>query len=204
MEIVVTNDSKVLQQTRAATIDHVPVSPDDAAATARGSRRRSPNREISARTPDGWAVSDDARIALEKCELFQDVSGPRLMEVAALVEESSLQPDEKLLHEGEPARYLFVIVEGRGIAHLKLDQGWISLGLVGPGEVAGWSSLIDGQLYPATVKVMTPMRVARIETRGLMLLMNLEPEIGYPIHKRLSSIFYRQYQAALAALQTSV
>ena len=184
-----TTDNKVLQQTHAATIDHVPVSPIG---------------EISARTSDRRAVSDDARIALEKCELFQDVSGPHLMEVAALVEESSLQPDEKLLHEGEPGRYLFVIVEGRGIAHLKLDQGWISLGLVGPGEVAGWSSLIDGQLYPATVKVMTPMRVARIETRGLMLLMNLEPEIGYPIHKRLSSIFYRQYQAALAALQTSV
>ena len=199
-----TTDNKVLQQTRAATIDHVPVSPDDAEATARGSRRRSLLGKTSVRTADRRAVSDDARTALEKCELFQDVSGPRLMEVAALVEESSLQPDEKLLHEGEPARYLFVIVEGRGIAHLKLDQGWISLGLVGPGEVAGWSSLIDGQLYPATVKVMTPMRVARIETRGLMLLMNLEPEIGYPIHKRLSSIFYRQYQAALAALQTSV
>ena len=199
-----TTDSKVLQQTSAATIDHVPVSQDDPVATAGGSRRLSPIREISVRTPNRWAVSDDARVALEKCELFQDVSGPRLMEVAALVEESSLQPDERLLHEGESARYLFVIVEGRGIAHLKLDQGWISLGLVGPGEVAGWSSLIDGQLYPATVKVMTPMRVARIETRGLMLLMSLEPEIGYPIHKRLSSIFYRQYQAALAALQTTV
>ena len=199
-----TTDGKVLQQAHAATIDHVPVSPDDAGASARGTRRRSPTREHSARTPNRPTVSDDARIALEKCELFQDISGPRLMEVAALVEESSLLPDEKLLHEGEPARYLFVIVEGRGIAHLKLDRGWISLGLVGPGEVAGWSSLIDGQVYPATVKVMTPMRVARIETRGLMLLMNLEPEIGYPIHKRLSSIFYRQYQAALAALQTSV
>ncbi len=199
-----TTDNKVLQQTSAATIDHAPVSPDDAAATAGGIRRRSSTRESSARTPDRRAVSDDARIALEKCELFQDLSGPRLMEVAALVEERSLQPDEKLLHEGETARYLFVIVEGRGIAHLKLDQGWISLGLVGPGEVAGWSSLIDGQLYPATIKVMTPMRVARIETRGLMLLMSLEPEIGYPIHKRLSSIFYRQYQAALAALQTTV
>ena len=199
-----TTDSKVLKQAHAATIDYVPASPDDSVAIARRGGRQSLIREHPARMPNRWAVSDDARGALEKCELFQDISGPRLMEVAALVEESSLLPDEKLLHEGEPARYLFVIVEGRGIAHLKMDRGWISLGLVGPGEIAGWSSFIDGQVYPATVKVMTPMRVARIGTRGLILLMNLEPEIGYPIHKRLSSIFYRQYQAALAALQSSV
>ena len=151
-----------------------------------------------------WVVSDQTRMALEKCDLFQDIDRPHLMEVAALVEECSLQPDDKLLHEGEAARYIFVVVEGRGIAQLKLDRGWVSLGLVGPGEVAGWSSLVDGQLYPASIKALTPMKVARIETNGLMLLMNLEPEIGYPVHRRLSSIFYRQYRSALNALQSSV
>ena len=73
----------------------------------------------------------------EKCELMQEISIPRLMEVAAPVDQSSLLPDEKLLHEDEPARYLFVIVAERGVAHLKLDRGWISQGLVGPGEVTG-------------------------------------------------------------------
>jgi CRP/FNR family cyclic AMP-dependent transcriptional regulator len=192
-----------------------------AAAAAKGTRRSSklragraaaddssagrPGRTRSKDTPTThgpWIIADDTRRALEKCELFQDLSREQLASVAALVEEHSLQPDELLLREDEPARYLFVVVEGRAVAQLQMERGWLCLGLVGPGDAAGWSSLLDGRIYPASVRALLPMRVARIESSGLTLLMNLEPGIGYPIHKRLSAIFHRQYEEALKALKT--
>ena len=71
-------------------------------------------------------------------------------------------------------------------------------------SLAGWPSLSDGQVYPASVKALTHMSVARIDTGGLPLLMNLEPSIGYPVHRRLSLIFYRQYESALSELKVSV
>ena len=148
-------------------------------------------------------ISDQAKEALERCELFRDLDRHQLMAVAALVEEHAVGPNEILIGEGEPARYLYIVIEGRGVAHVELDEGWMSLGLVGPGEAAGWSSLVDGQVYPATVKALTPMRVIRIETSGLTLLLNLQPDIGHPVHRSLSSIFYRQYNSALRALKTS-
>ena len=151
-----------------------------------------------------WVVSDLARGALQKCELFQDISTQQLMKVAALVEEMSVVPDKPLLSEGDDARHLLVIVEGCGVAQLKLDHGWLSLGLVGPSEAAGWSALLGGNAYPASVKSLTPMKFARIETKGLLLLMEIEPEIGYPILRRLSSVFWRQYRSALKTYQTFV
>tara|TARA_B100001013_G_scaffold254872_1_gene159025 strand:+ start:198 stop:404 length:207 start_codon:yes stop_codon:yes gene_type:complete len=68
------------------------------------------------------------------------------MQVAAFVEERSLEPDEGLLLlvEGDPAKHLMVLVEGQGVAQLGLDQGLMSLSLVGPSEVAGWWPLLDG------------------------------------------------------------
>lgn len=150
-----------------------------------------------------WVISREARAALERCQLFKDITRQQLMEVAALVEEDSVQADSYLLREGESARHIFVVVDGCGVAELALDHGWLSLGLVNPGDAAGWSSLIDGQTYPASVKALTPMRVARIEAKGLELLMNLEPSLGYAVQRQLSSIFYRQYQAALKALKTA-
>lgn len=150
-----------------------------------------------------WAISERARESLERCDLFQDLNSRQLMEVAALVEEHSLQPDELLLKEGDPARYLFVVVEGHAAAQLEVYRGWLSLGLVGPADVAGWSSLLEDQVYPASVKALTPMHLARVESRGMALLMNLDSAIGSAINKRLSSIFCRQYQAALDAFRTS-
>ena len=160
-------------------------------------------RASASRNRGAWVVSDDARTALERCDLFRDLNRDQLMEVAALVEEVSVEPEHPLLDEGAPANHIFVVTRGSGIAQLKLDRGWVSLGLVGPGEVAGWSSLIGGQVYPASVKALTPMSVARIDTSGITLLMNLEPSIGYPVHRRLSLIFYRQYESALSALKVS-
>ena len=126
------------------------------------------------------------------------------MQVAALVEERSLEPDEILLVEGDPANHLTLIVEGQGVTQLGLDQGLRSLGLVGSSEVAGCWSLLDGQVYPASVTALTPMRVAAFEVSGLTLLMNLDPGIGYPIHRRLSGIFFLQYQTALQAFKTAM
>lgn len=169
------------------------------------SRRSSSRRRKSVFEPAGsWVIPDATRSALEQCELFRDFSRDKLMQVAALVEDRDLRPDEMLLTEGSPASHIMVVVDGQAVAQLKMDKGWISLGLVGPNEVAGWSALLEGQLYPASVRALTQMRVACIETGGLTLLMNLDPAIGYPIHRRLSRIFFRQYQDALQAIRTSV
>ena len=170
---------------------------------AGGSSRRRRGKIDPTRVNGALVISDKAKEALEQCELFRDLDRHQLMAVAALVEEQTVEPNDILIGEGEPARYLYIVIEGRGVAHVEMDQGWMSLGMVGPSEAAGWSSLVDGQVYPATVKALTPMRVIRIETSGLTLLLNLEPNIGYPVHKSLSSIFYRQYNTALRALKTS-
>lgn len=157
-----------------------------------------------AKLPGSWVISDETRRALGTCELFKDFTREQLMQVAALVEERTVEPNEPLLEEGEPAQRLMIVVEGQAVARLSLNQGFISLGMVGPGDVAGWSSLLDGHVYPASVVALTSMRVATIGTSGLSLLMNLDPAIGYPVHRRLSAIFFRQYRGALQAIKTAM
>ena len=89
------------------------------------------------------------------------------------------------------------------MAQLEINRGWLSLGLVGPSDTAGWSLMVEGQVYPPSVRALTPMRVARIEASSLARVMELDPRIGYPIHKGMSSVFCRQYQSALDAFKTN-
>ena len=166
--------------------------------------KRSRGRVDPMRRNGALVISDETRLALERCLLFQGLDRNEVMAVAALVEETSVEVNETLLVEGEIARYLYIVIEGQGAAQVEMERGWLSLGLVGPGEAAGWSSLMGGSVvYPASVKALTDMKVARIETSGLQLLMNVDPKIGYPVLKSLSAIFYRQYEAALIAAKTA-
>ena len=125
------------------------------------------------------------------------------MAVAALVEEFTVLPNETLLREGAASRNLFVVIEGRGVAELAMGGGWLCLGVIGPADAAGWSSLVGAHVYPASVRALTEMRVGRIDSEGLTTLMDLDPALGYSVSKRLSSLFCLQYQAALEALRTN-
>ncbi|MDP6107803.1 MAG: cyclic nucleotide-binding domain-containing protein [Candidatus Brocadiia bacterium] len=137
------------------------------------------------------------------CELFRDLRTRQLVEVAAMADEVLLKPDEMLLEEGEPAHYIFVVLEGRGVAQLEMALGFLSLGLVGPTEAAGWTSLVGDEVYPAAVKALTPLRAARIDSARLVRLMDMDPALGYAIGKSLSRLFCRQYKTALEAFKTS-
>jgi hypothetical protein len=179
---------KAHPRTRQGASSAHPGEPDGLAVqgnSADGPRSRRTRRSDPTRMQGALVISDGTWQALERCELFRKLDRQPLMAVAALVEEDSIAASDTLIAEGESAKQLYVVVEGRGVAQVELERGWLSLGLVGPTDAAGWSSLIEGQVYPASVKALTPMRVARIEASGLILLMNLEPRIGYLIHKSL-------------------
>ena len=94
-----------------------------------------------------------------------------------------------------------VSLQRRGAVQLQTTRGWLSLGMVGPRNVAGWSSLVEGSLYPALVKALTKMQVARIDGKGLTLHMRLKPAIVHAVHRGLSSTFSRQYQSELQAFK---
>jgi CRP-like cAMP-binding protein len=159
--------------------------------------------EYPVRTEAGWAKLDRAQEVLGMCELFRDLETRQLVEIAILTDEVVLKPNETLLNEGETARHLFVILEGRGVAQLKMAHGFLSLGLVGPGEAAGWSSLVGDEVYPATVRALTILRSARIDARRLERLMDIDPALGYVIGRSLSRLFCRQYKAALEAFKAT-
>ena len=142
-----------------------------------------------------------ATAILRKCELFKDLGKHHLREIAEIAENWSIPADCLLLRAGDPSRHLFVVEDGRGVAQLDLDSGRLSLGLVGPGDAVGWTALIDGQTYPGSVRALTPMAAIRLATRDLSLLMGLNCAIGYPVHRRLSALFCRQYRAALEAFR---
>ncbi len=195
-------ESKATDRTNA-TEDQNGKSPEQSKEAATELKPRGRRSKSDLTRSGSWIISDDTRGALERCELFQDITRQQLMEVAALVEECVLEADEVLLSEGEPANHLFVVINGHGVAQLNLGYGWLSLGLVGPGDAAGWSALMEGQTYQASIRALTQMRVARIEGAGLSLLMSIEPSIGHPVQKRLSTIFFRQYQEALKTIKTA-
>src|ERR671924_2032500 len=108
------------------------------------------------RTPWGDEESDafviQAESALER-QLSADLMGR-----GATLGRRKLKPDETLVEEGEPGDELYLLLDGVLAAEVKGEE----VAEVGPGAILGEGAVVGGGKRNATLRALTPARVAVI------------------------------------------
>ena len=97
--------------------------------------------------------------------------------------------DEFLLHEGEPARHLFLILSGKVALELAPgDRPSLTIETVGAGQVVGWSWCIDSQRYEHDARALKPTRAVAIDAPTLRAACEEDPVSGYALVGRLLTV----------------
>jgi cytochrome P450/CRP-like cAMP-binding protein len=126
---------------------------------------------------------DETRERLRELELFQECDDDDLDRVAALARtELTFEADAVLFEEGDPARDLYLIVEGQAevtVAGRFLDD-------VGEGESIGELGLLDRGPRSARVVTRTPMTVQVIEAAGFDRLLDEAPSVTHALLRQVS------------------
>ena len=104
---------------------------------------------------------DTKQEMLRSVPLFTECSRKQLAEVARLADEVHVEAGKVLMHEGEMARELLIVVSGRARA----ERGGQHLGDIGPGDAVGEIALIDHGPRTATVVATEPMELLSISGR---------------------------------------
>jgi len=127
-----------------------------------------------------------------------EITRQRILESAR--EESYAQRDF-IFRQGEPARHFFVLREGR--VRLSLGQGQLLAYVASdPGDLVGWSGLVENETYTASAECLVPVKALRIETQRLDEILLQDPASGMAFFKNLAAIIGRRlvksYQATLS------
>lgn len=118
------------------------------------------------------------RAALLASELFRAMSAPQIDAVLARAVVRRVAAGETILHRGDPSTGLIVILEGRmRISVISPDGGEVILGLLGPGEVLGEISLLDGRERSADVTTMEPCALLIVERAHIMEMLRRDAEL---------------------------
>lgn len=92
--------------------------------------------------------------ALAAAPLFEGLQRSDLVEVARLMRRRSVAVGDVLWHQGDEAKGMAVVVEGRVAVTLRLPgDRCVEIADVGPGETLGELPLIDGGPHSATARV---------------------------------------------------
>ncbi len=136
---------------------------------------------------------------IQDIDLLKGVDRKVADQIASISSEESYTSDTVLFQKGENAGNLYVLKEGKVDLVIK-NGGSIFYTLTEPGDVFGWSSMVESGEYSATAVSVTDLKVLRIEREKLEKIFSLHPKDGLIILKRLAGIISKRLANAYKEL----
>lgn len=126
-------------------------------------------------------------------------------ELADGAERRRLAPGEALFLEGDRATRLYILDQGK--LSLEVDvpgEGTRVLMTAGPGEVFGWSALMEPHLETATARATVPSEVLVIEAQPLLDSLESNHRLGLDLYRTLASVVAARLRATRAKMAQMV
>ena len=139
---------------------------------------------------------------LKEIELFKGVDFEVMNEIAGICSEESHSKDAVLFEKDEQAKCLYILLEGTVNLVIK-NGGSITYNLSEPGDVFGWSSMLENGKYTASGICATDLKVVKIEKDKLNRIFQNRPEVGFKVLQRLAGVISRRLSNAYRDLLSS-
>ena len=121
---------------------------------------------------------------LEHISLLQGVAIESIQHLLAPCTVQNLNPGDVLIESGKPNRLMYALLSGRLRIHLDLEEDPITV--LGPGEIVGELSVVDGQATSAHVVADSECRVLGIDENTAWALMRTSHNVAYNLIKVLA------------------
>lgn len=138
-------------------------------------------------------------MAINESDLFKGVSQRFITKIATNSEEESFSKNAVIFKAGENASHFYVLVDGAvDITARKVEV--IHLSVSRPGEVFGWSALVEPYKYTASAKCAKDTRVIKISRDLIENTIKEHPAEGLAVLKNLAGIITQRLRYAYQTL----
>jgi signal transduction histidine kinase len=143
---------------------------------------------------------------LKHAELFSEVTTPHLFAIAEFCQEESYRDGDTIFSEGEPADKMLVVERGKIALEKRVQIGRHStprnatIDYVGPGQMAGFSTIASPHLYTTSAICIEPTRIIAIDGSQLYEYLELHPEVGLQVLHKIISLVGGRYRRSINTL----
>lgn len=119
---------------------------------------------------------------LKSIELFSQIPGEDLAQVALIAAEEVRENGEDIFHEGDAGDALYLVVGGR----VRVHRGDKVIAELGERECFGEMAILDAEPRSATVTAIVETNLLKLARDDFQEIMTEKPQIGLGIIKVLS------------------
>jgi CRP/FNR family transcriptional regulator len=125
---------------------------------------------------------------LRSCQLFTGLPLPDLENIAAVTVVKSLEKDDYLFHEGDPAHGFYVVQRGAVNVHRVTATGREQIiHVFRTGDSFAEVALAAPTGYPADARAIEPTQVLLVQKDGILALLKRQPELALRMLGSMSS-----------------
>jgi CRP-like cAMP-binding protein len=123
---------------------------------------------------------------IAESELFRNVGSGTLEAATGRGVEKVFNSGDLVFGEGDKAGKFYIL--GEGSVHLTMGQEELCFVVDRPGEVFGWSALVEPRQYRASARCTTRCRLLEIPREAIEDLARIHAEDGITIFRNLAGI----------------
>jgi len=125
---------------------------------------------------------------LKKSEVFSELSGSEIEEIARLFEKKGFKKDEYIFMEEDPSDWLYIVARGRvKIVKHSLAGKDVILEIISPGGIFGGVAVLDRRPFPASAQAMEQTEVIRISRKRLFDILEEYPVLKLAMVRAFST-----------------
>jgi CRP/FNR family cyclic AMP-dependent transcriptional regulator len=124
---------------------------------------------------------------IEERNLFKGMSPEFMSKVAQCSVSEYRSAGDILIHHGDPAQHLYILIEGR----IRLsfgEQGYMSFVVSNSGDAVGLSSILGREEYHASAECLVPCLLQKIDKEELLSIFVKDPASGLQFYRRLANL----------------
>jgi len=137
-------------------------------------------------------------MAITESDLFKGASQRFITRIANGAEEQNCKKDSVIFSRGERASHFYVLAAGD--VHIEIGATEETLAIKRPGEVFGWSALVEPHTYTATARCVQDTKVIKISRDLVEAAIQEHPGEGLAVLKNLTAIIARRLRYAYQQL----
>lgn len=127
---------------------------------------------------------------------FEGLSPEHVAVLAGCAMNARYAPGEFLLREGGTADRFFLVREGRVRIEMFVPQrGAVTVHTVDPGEIVGWSWLVEPHVWHFDARALDDVRVLALDGVCLRGKCDADTALGYEMLKRFAHVAEQRLQA---------
>jgi CRP/FNR family transcriptional regulator, cyclic AMP receptor protein len=141
-------------------------------------------------------MSQDVFNALRRLPLLQDLPDELLEELASVSRMATFPPGAVIFRQGDPARTIYFLVEGSASLELcAAGAGCKRILTVGPGELLGWSAVLEEDRLSATARAITQISAVEVDGPQAVAVCRHNPQLGYELMRRAAIALAKRLNA---------